>query len=86
MRQLIAVKEVARSNTFNDFLTRDSIRLTDDEISEMKDRKRLDDLRDEQRKHFAGEAETRAKELKVQIEAFKKELLTHGSCPQTRQQ
>ncbi|CAG8436660.1 6376_t:CDS:10 [Ambispora gerdemannii] len=78
LRSLLSIRVLAKSKTLRVFLTSNPIKLTDEELKDMEERRKLDDKREEQQRIFNLEAGKRAKELDQQVENFKKGLLEQG--------
>ncbi|CAG8579369.1 6756_t:CDS:10 [Ambispora leptoticha] len=78
LRSLLSIRVIAKSKTLRGFLTSSPIKLTDEELKDIEERRKLDDKKAEQQRRFNFEAGKRAKELDQEVENFKKELLEQG--------
>lgn len=75
MRHLLALPNVASSDTMRNFLTTNTTTLSPAEQSSMHTRESLDRARDASTKQFKTEVNRRVQELQSHLQAFKRELM-----------
>lgn len=68
LRSLLQSPQIAQTNAMQDFLTRDSISLSDEDVTDIARRKAIDESRVEEQKQFYEIARKRAADLDVYME------------------
>ncbi len=75
LRTILQNHQVAQSKAMQDFLTRDPIKLNEEELEDIRRRKSMDEKRMEEQKQFYEIARQRAKELDVYMERFRRDIV-----------
>lgn len=75
LRSFLQNEKIAQSKALNDFLTRDHIELTDEELIDIERRKDMDSKRLEEQRQFFEIARQRAQELDVHMEKFRRKVI-----------
>ncbi|KAI9676529.1 MAG: hypothetical protein M1817_000688 [Caeruleum heppii] len=75
LRTILQNNQVAQSKAMQDFLTRDPIKLNEEERDDIQRRKVMDEKRIEEQKQFYEIARQRAKELDVYMERFRRDIV-----------
>lgn len=78
LRYLLQNPQIAQTKAIQDFLTRDPITLSDDDIDDIHRRKAVDAKRMEEQKEFFEIARKRAAELDVYMEKFRQDIVKHN--------
>lgn len=68
LRSLLQSPQIAQTKAMQDFLTRNNISLSDEDVTDMTRRKAIDESRVEEQKQFYEIARKRAAELDVYME------------------
>ena len=68
LRSLLQSPQIAQTKAIQDFLTKDTIHLTDEDVADVSRRKAIDESRVEEQKQFYEIARRRAAELDVYME------------------
>ncbi|KAI4161578.1 MAG: hypothetical protein LQ342_004719 [Letrouitia transgressa] len=75
LRTFLQNKQIAESAGMLEFLTRDPIRLNEEELEDIDRRKAMDEKRIEEQRRFYEIARQRAKELDVYMEKFRRDIV-----------
>jgi hypothetical protein len=75
LRGLLTNERIAQSNAMEEFLTKNSIMLNEEELIDIERRKEMDERRIEEQKQFYEIARKRAAELDVHMEKFRREVI-----------
>ncbi|KAF3360534.1 hypothetical protein VDGD_04208 [Verticillium dahliae] len=75
IRSLLANPQIAQTKAMEDFLTKDQITPTDEDVDDIMRRKALDEQRMEEQKKFYEIARKRAAELDIYMEEFRREIV-----------
>ncbi|KAM0332437.1 hypothetical protein ACHAQA_002718 [Verticillium albo-atrum] len=75
IRSLLANPQIAQTNAMEEFLTKDPITPTDDDVDDIMRRKAIDEQRMEEQKKFYEIARKRAAELDIYMEDFRREIV-----------
>jgi hypothetical protein len=78
LRHLLGNERCATSVAMNEFLTRNPITLTEEELLDTERRKELDEKRIKEQQQFYEVARARAAELDVHMEKFRREIVEHS--------
>ena len=75
LRTFLQNEQIANSKAMKEFLTKDPIKLNDEERYDLQKRKDMDEKRIEEQKKFYEIARQRAKELDVYMERFRRDIV-----------
>ena len=75
LRTFLQNEQIAESKAMYDFLTRDPIRLNQEELEDLQRRKDMDEKRIEEQKRFYEIARERARELDIYMERFRRDIV-----------
>ncbi|KAM0280740.1 hypothetical protein ACHAQH_003910 [Verticillium albo-atrum] len=75
IRSLLANPQIAQTKAMEDFLTKDPITPTDEDVDDIMRRKAIDEQRMEEQKKFYEIARKRAAELDIYMEEFRREIV-----------
>lgn len=75
LRTLLQNPQIVQTNAMNDFLTKSPIKLTDDDVEDIDQRKKVDEKRMEEQKKFYEIARKRAAELDIYMERFRRDIV-----------
>ena len=75
LRTFLQNEQIASSKAIKEFLSKDPIKLNDEEMYDIQKRKDMDDKRVEEQKQFYEIARQRAKELDVYMERFRRDIV-----------
>ena len=75
LRFLLHNPQIAQTHTLHEFLTKDPITPTDEDVNDISRRRAIDDKRIEEQKQFYEIARKRAAELDVYMEQFRREIV-----------
>ena len=75
LRTFLQNQQIAESKAMQEFLTRNPIKLNEEEIDDIERRKEMDKRRIEEQKRFYEIARQRAKELDVYMERFRRDIV-----------
>nr|POF26387.1 px domain-containing protein [Quercus suber] len=75
LRNFLQNAAIANSNAMSDFLTRDTIQLTSEEMQDVDRRNFMDEKRLEEQRRFFEVARERARELDVHMEKFRRKVI-----------
>ncbi|KAJ0121271.1 PX domain-containing protein [Diaporthe amygdali] len=75
LRSLLQNQQIAQTKAMQEFLTRDPIKLSDDDVADIMRRKSVDAKRVDEQKQFYEIARKRAAELDIYMEQFRQEIV-----------
>ena len=75
IRTVLQNEQVARSKAMNEFLSKNPVKLNDEELYDIQKRKDMDEKRVDEQKKFYEVARQRAKELDVYMERFRRDIV-----------
>ncbi|KAG8164791.1 hypothetical protein KVR01_005066 [Diaporthe batatas] len=75
LRSLLQNQQIAQTKAMQEFLTRDPIKLSDEDVEDIMKRKGVDAKRMEEQKQFYEIARKRAAELDIYMEQFRQEIV-----------
>ena len=80
LRTFLQNQQIAESKAMSEFLTRDPIKLNEEEKEDLRRRKEMDEKRIEEQRRFYEIARQRAKELDVYMEKFRRDIIESSRC------
>ena len=80
LRTFLQNQQIAESKAMSEFLTRDPIKLNEEEKGDLRRRKEMDEKRIEEQRRFYEIARQRAKELDVYMEKFRRDIIESSMC------
>ena len=75
LRTFLQNEQIAGSKAMHDFLTRDPVKLNQEELEDLQRRKNMDEKRIEEQKRFYEIARERARELDIYMERFRRDIV-----------
>ena len=75
LRTFLQNEQIAESKAMYEFLTRDPVRLNQEELEDLQRRKDMDEKRIEEQKRFYEIARERARELDIYMERFRRDIV-----------
>ena len=81
LRTFLQNSQIAESKAMHDFLTRNPIRVNEEEMEDIERRKLMDEKRIEEQRRFYEIARQRAKELDVYMERFRRDIVEKSIPP-----
>ncbi|KAF2675452.1 hypothetical protein BT63DRAFT_396105 [Microthyrium microscopicum] len=78
LRTMLGNDRTAQSTAMREFLTRDPISLTDEQLADIEKRQELDEKRIKEQKQFYEVARARAAELDVHMEKFRRDIVENN--------